>query len=131
MRPDFGFERIGKRLIFVLAVVGALLWKKAALHHISEQLGVGPIGQAQTGAPSALIGFIVSHRRCWQARTIAAGDEIHYRPLGGAARLARAAMRKATLEMRRRPAMTTVNFPRFFLSAGRPRSCGGRGIGLP
>jgi hypothetical protein len=45
--------------------------------------------------PSALIGFPVPHRRSWSARTIAEGDEIHCRHLGGA--------------------MTSVNFPVFLV----------------
>jgi hypothetical protein len=35
------------------------------------------------GGPSTLIGLLVPHRRSWSAHTIAAGNEIHCRHLGG------------------------------------------------
>jgi hypothetical protein len=48
MRPDFSFERMLKRLIFVLTILGAHYWKEAGRHHIGKQRRVGTIGHAQT-----------------------------------------------------------------------------------
>ena len=47
VRTHFSAPPTAERFKFVFAVVSASLWEKPILQHIGEQLGVGPIGQAQ------------------------------------------------------------------------------------